>query len=44
VISAVAAFTARETYRLHLNDLGDPNAAPVPQAEYELARAQATPA
>ena len=44
VISAIAAFTARETYRLHLNDLGDPNAAPVSQAEYEAARAQATPA
>ena len=44
VISAIAAFTARETYRLHLNDLGDPNAIPVPQAEYKSARALATPA
>ena len=44
VLSAIAAFTARETYRLHLNDLGDPQAAPVPLAEYEAARVQATPA
>ncbi len=44
VISAIAAFTARETYRLHLNDLGDPQAAPVPLADYKAARVQATPA
>src|SRR5207302_9603196 len=30
VISAIAAMTARETFRVHLNDLGDPNAVPVP--------------
>ena len=29
VIAAIAAFTARETYRIHLNDLGDRNAVPV---------------
>ena len=29
VISALAALSARETYRVHLNDLGDPNAVPV---------------
>src|SRR5439155_3029800 len=28
-ISAIAAWTARETYRIHLNDLGNPNAFPV---------------
>jgi hypothetical protein len=44
VVSAIAAFTARETYRLHLNDLGDPKAPPVPWVEYEAARSQVTPA
>ena len=38
IIAAVAAWTARETYRIHLNDLGDPNATPVPDAEYERLR------
>jgi MFS family permease len=44
VISAIAAFSARETYRLHLDDLGNPTSLPVPQAEYESARAHPTPA
>ena len=39
-ISAIAAFTARETYRLHLNDLGDRNATPVPKADYDRMRAE----
>ncbi len=39
-ISAVAAFSARETYRVHLNDLGHRNAAPVPKAEYDVMRSQ----
>ena len=38
IIAALAAWTARETYRIHLNDLGDPNATPVPDAEYERLR------
>ena len=38
-IAAIAAFTARETYRLHLNDLGDRNASPVPKADYDRMRA-----
>ena len=29
-IAAFAAWTARETYRIQMNDLGDPNAVPVP--------------
>ena len=37
-IAAVAAMTARETYRLHMHDLGDPAAKPVDAAEYEAAR------
>ncbi len=41
VIAAIAAWSARETYRVHLNDLGDPNAAPVPEAEYQRLRAEA---
>jgi MFS family permease len=40
VISAIAAWTARETYRVHLNDLGNPNAVPVPKQEYDRMRAQ----
>src|SRR3954447_276628 len=39
-IAAVAAMSARETYRVHLNDLGQPNATPVPKEEYERLRAQ----
>jgi MFS family permease len=40
VISALAAWSARETYRIHLNDLGEPGAAPVPKPEYDRMRAQ----
>ncbi|MBV9530467.1 MAG: MHS family MFS transporter [Bradyrhizobium sp.] len=38
-IACIAAYSARETYRLHLNDLGNPNATPVPDAEFERIRA-----
>ncbi|MEP6721542.1 MAG: MFS transporter [Variovorax sp.] len=38
VVAAIAAFTARETYRVHMNDLGDANAVPVPKPEYERLR------
>ena len=38
VLAAVAAFTARETYRLHLNDLGHRDAVPVPKPEYDRLR------
>jgi MFS family permease len=38
VISALAAFSARETYRVHLNDLGEPNARPVDKALYDSLR------
>ncbi len=40
VIAAVAALSARETYRLHLNDLGHRGAVPVPKPEYDRMRAQ----
>src|SRR3979490_2407503 len=34
VIAAVAAMTARETYRIRLNDLGNPGAMPIAKSEY----------
>ena len=40
-IAAIAAFTARETYRVHLNDLGNPNAVEVSKNEYDRLRADA---
>ena len=40
VIAAVAAITARETYRIHLNDLGHKDAVPVEKLEYHRMRAQ----
>jgi MFS family permease len=42
VVAAVAAWSARETYRIHLNDLGEPNAVPVDKEVYDRMRAQAT--
>ncbi|MDQ7774824.1 MAG: MFS transporter [Paracoccus aminovorans] len=41
VIAATAAWSARETYRVRMEDLGKPEAVPVPQAEYDLLRAEA---
>ncbi|WP_288587249.1 MFS transporter [uncultured Methylobacterium sp.] len=40
-ISAVAAFSARETYRIPMKDLGQPRAVPMPQAEYDRLRNEA---
>ncbi|CAN5894299.1 MFS transporter [soil metagenome] len=40
IVAAIAAWTARETYRVQMKDLGNPDAVPVPQAEYELQREQ----
>jgi Na+/melibiose symporter-like transporter len=40
VIAAVAAFSARETYRVHLNDLGREGAVPVEKQVYDRMRAQ----
>jgi MFS family permease len=39
IIAAIAAFSARETYRVHLNDLGKDDAPEVPREEYERIRA-----
>lgn len=41
VIAALAAWSARETYRIRGEDLGNPHAVPIPKAEYERLRAQA---
>ena len=40
-IAALAAWSARETYRSHLKDLGNPNAVPVSKEEYAQIRAKA---
>jgi MFS family permease len=41
VIAAIAAMTARETYRINIDDLGNPNAAPMAKADYERKRSEA---
>jgi MFS family permease len=38
IVAAVAAFTARETFRVHMNDLGSKDAVPVPKDEYDRIR------
>lgn len=38
IIAAIAAFSARETFRIHLNDLGDKDAVPIPREEYDRIR------
>jgi hypothetical protein len=40
-IAALAAFSARETYRVHLSELGHPDAVPVDKQDYDRVRAQA---
>ncbi|MEV2223903.1 MFS transporter [Nocardia vinacea] len=41
VIAAVAAFSARETFRIPLEDLGEPDAAPLSREAYSRLRAEA---
>ena len=41
VIAAIAAMSARETYRVHLSDLGRPDAVPVGKQDYDRIRAEA---
>ena len=36
--AAVTAYFTQETYRIHMNDLGDRNAVPVPLEEYHRIR------
>jgi MFS family permease len=38
IIAAIAAWSARETYRVHLNDLGKRDAEPVPKPDYDRMR------
>ena len=40
VLAALACASARETYRVHMNDLGNPDAPPVPKPDYERMRDQ----
>jgi MFS family permease len=40
VIAALAALSARETYRIRMSDLGNANAVPVDKREYDRMRAQ----
>jgi MFS family permease len=41
LVAALAALSARETYRIHLRDLGDPRAVPVDKQTYDRMRMQA---
>jgi MFS family permease len=40
IIASIACWTARETYRIHLNDLGEPGAPAVDKTEYNRLRRQ----
>ncbi|MGF6781785.1 MFS transporter [Paraburkholderia sp. GAS334] len=40
IISAIAAYSVRETYRIHLNDLGVRGATPVDKLDYQRLRKQ----
>jgi MFS family permease len=40
VIAAIAAWTAKETYRIHLDDLGHAKAMPMAKSEYEVLRSR----
>jgi MFS family permease len=40
IIAAIAAYSVRETYRLHLNDLGERGSVPVDKQDYKRMRAQ----
>lgn len=44
VIAALAAASARETYRIAMNDLGDADAVPVDKAQYDRLRQEAVDA
>lgn len=39
-VAAIAAYSARETYRIHMNDLGQANAQPVEKSRYDELRLQ----
>jgi hypothetical protein len=39
-LAALSAFTARETYRVPMNELGNPDAVPMKKADYDKLREQ----
>ena len=39
LVAAVAAFSARETYRIPVKDLGQPRAVPIDKTDYDRMRA-----
>ena len=41
ILAAIAAFSARETFKIHLNDCGEKWAEPVSDEEYAKARLEA---
>jgi MFS family permease len=41
ILASIAAYSARETYRIHMSDLGKRDAAPVSKSEYERLRRDA---
>ena len=41
IVAALCTLAAKETFRVHLNDLGNPDAAPIPRVEYDRLRAAA---
>ncbi len=40
-VAAIAAYTARETYRIPMKDLGQPRAVPLPKSDYDRLRNEA---
>jgi hypothetical protein len=40
IIAALAAWSARETYRIPMNRLGEPDAVPIDKADYDLLRGE----
>jgi hypothetical protein len=38
ILASIVAFTTRETFRVHMNDLGNPDAVPVPKELYDQIR------
>ncbi len=40
IVAAIAVWSARETSRIHLNDLGEPDAIPVDKADYDQMRSR----
>ncbi|GAI33398.1 unnamed protein product, partial [marine sediment metagenome] len=41
IVAALAALSARETHRIRMSELGEPNAAPMDKQDYDRLRAEA---